>query len=162
MPASSRPVRIQPFLATTGLLFLVCPAAGQGQSLSQGAYQAEITLATGVGVPDAFVTIEDEAGTTVRRVKTESRGLFTIPPIAPGTCAVLIEKTGFQPFRQTPLGSGRAGEDLGFGVVVTGPFAPWQKVDATEALGATGARSRGWGRARSAITRFTEGCAGDA
>ena len=100
MPVSSRSVRIHAFLATLGLLLLVCPAVGQGQSLSQGALQGEIALATGVGVPDAFVTVEDEAGVTLRRLKTDSRGLFTIPLMAPGNYAVLIEKTGFQPFRQ--------------------------------------------------------------
>lgn len=100
MPASFRPVRIQPFLATLGFLLLLRQAVAQGQSLSQGALQGEIALATGAGVSDASVTIEDEAGANIRGLTTDARGLFTIPLMTPGNYAILVEKTGFQPFRQ--------------------------------------------------------------
>jgi hypothetical protein len=96
----SPPAGIHSFLATLGLLRLLCPATVQGQSLSQGALQGEVTSANGAGVPDASVTIEDEAGASIRRLSTGARGLFATPLIAPGHYAVLVEKGGFQPFRQ--------------------------------------------------------------
>ena len=94
------PAGIHSFLATLGLLRLLYPAAAQGQSLSQGALQGDVAVASGAGVRDASVTIEDEAGASIRRLSTGARGLFTLPLIAPGNYAVLVEKAGFQPFRQ--------------------------------------------------------------
>ena len=90
MPASSHPVRIQPFLATAGVLLLVCPAAGEGQSLSQGSLQGEIALATGAGVPDAFVTIEDEASSAAvtSRASCVSASVWATGKVSVHSCPV--------------------------------------------------------------------------
>jgi hypothetical protein len=99
MPAPFRLVRVRSLL-TLAVLLVTGPAVVAAQSLTQGSLQGVILVRGSGPVSDAAVTLEDEGGSAVRRFRTDRRGSFSIPLLAPGRYAVLVEKTGYQPFRQ--------------------------------------------------------------
>jgi hypothetical protein len=99
MTAFGRRARISLRLARVFLIGLLLPAAAHAQSLTQGALRGSI-VATGLGVSDVALTVEDEGGAVVRRLRTDDHGQFTISVLPPGTYSLLIEKAGFQPLRQ--------------------------------------------------------------
>jgi hypothetical protein len=81
-------------------LLLICAVSLSAQSLTEGALRGEIVLGSGVAVGDVSLTLEDAAGLTLRRLMSDRRGHFTIPLLAPGQYALLLEKAGYQPLRQ--------------------------------------------------------------
>ena len=100
MPAL-RPRRFHwyaPAVAAMLLGMLVVPL--RGQSLTEGALDGLIALADGTPVPAATLTLEDASGVVVNRLKSDFRGRFTLPLLAPGRYAMLVEKAGYQPLRQ--------------------------------------------------------------
>jgi len=77
-------------LALAGLLF------GQGQD--RGLITGLVTDTTGSAIPQATVTVIDEATGDKIVVDTSSAGNFTTPPLILGTYKVQVEKTGFKMF----------------------------------------------------------------
>lgn len=77
-------------LALAGLLF------GQGQD--RGLITGLVTDKTGSAIPQATVTVTDEATGDKIVVDTSSAGNFTTPPLILGTYKVQVEKTGFKMF----------------------------------------------------------------
>lgn len=77
-------------LALAGLMF------GQGQD--RGVITGLVTDKTGSAIPQATVTVTDEATGDKILVDTSSAGNFTTPPLILGTYKVQVEKTGFKMF----------------------------------------------------------------
>jgi hypothetical protein len=77
-------------LALAGLMF------GQGQD--RGVITGLVTDKTGSALPQATVTVTDEATGDKIVVDTSSAGNFTTPPLILGTYKVQVEKTGFKMF----------------------------------------------------------------
>jgi hypothetical protein len=76
--------------ALAGLLF------GQGQD--RGLITGLVTDKTGSAIPQATVSVTDEATGDKIVVDTSSAGNFTTPPLILGTYKVQVEKTGFKMF----------------------------------------------------------------
>jgi len=81
-------------------LLVMGTAPLRAQSLTEGTLRGEIALASGVAVGDVTLTLEDVSGRVLRRLLSDRRGHFTIPLLAPGQYAMLLEKAGYQPLRQ--------------------------------------------------------------
>jgi len=77
-------------LALAGLLF------GQGQD--RGVITGLVSDKTGSSVPQATVTVINEATGDKIVVDTSSAGNFTTPPLIPGNYKVQVEKPGFKMF----------------------------------------------------------------
>ena len=87
-------------VATVLLIGVLIPAPLRAQSATRGSLRGLLVVSGGPPVPDAALTLEDEGGGVVRHFKTDRDGQFNLALLNPGTYALLIEKTGFQPFRQ--------------------------------------------------------------
>jgi hypothetical protein len=99
MAAFRRHARICRLHARVLVIGLLVPAVGHAQSLTQGALRGTV-LATGLGVSDVALSIEDEGGTLIRRLRTDDHGQFSVSVLAPGTYSLLVEKASYQPLRQ--------------------------------------------------------------
>jgi hypothetical protein len=100
MPAL-RPRRCTWLALTVAAVFLGMLATPlRGQSLTEGALRGLVALADGTPVPGVSLTLEDAAGVVVSRLKSDFRGRFALPVLAPGRYAMLVEKAGYQPLRQ--------------------------------------------------------------
>src|SRR5690242_7918732 len=73
-----------------GLLF------GQGQD--RGIITGLVTDNTGAAVPDATVTITNEATQVKTVVATSSAGNYSTPPLILGSYTVQVEKPGFKTY----------------------------------------------------------------
>jgi Carboxypeptidase regulatory-like domain len=100
MTACQRHASFRCHLAKLLLVGLLCPTVARAQSVIQGALQGEVLVSSGLGVPDAAISLEDEGGSVVRRLRTDTHGRFSLSLVTPGIYSVLVEKVGFQPFRQ--------------------------------------------------------------
>lgn len=99
MAAFRRPARICRLFGGVPLIALLLPAVGHAQSLTQGALRGTV-LAAGLGVSDAALSLEDDGGTVIRRLRTDNHGQFSISVLPPGTYSLLVEKASYQPLRQ--------------------------------------------------------------
>ena len=93
-------------LILASLLGFVGSLFGQGQD--RGIITGLVTDNTGAAIPEAVVTITNEATQDKTVVSTSSAGNYSTPPLILGTYRVQVEKTGFKPFVRTsiPLVSG--------------------------------------------------------
>jgi hypothetical protein len=100
MAAFRRYARIGKVLAGVSIVGVVASGRAAGQSVTQGALRGTVELVDRLPVAEASLTIEDEGGGVVRRVRTDADGAFNIALLTPGTYAILVEKAGYQPLRQ--------------------------------------------------------------
>ncbi|HXW97810.1 MAG TPA: carboxypeptidase regulatory-like domain-containing protein [Gemmatimonadales bacterium] len=120
--------RIRSLLAAVTGLVMLTPRSAHPQSATQGALQGEIVTANGLGVSEVTLTLEDEAGGVVRRLKSDQHGRFSLTLLQPGTYSMLAEKAGFQPFRQRGV-LVRADQRTDLRIVVTRRPPPITRVE---------------------------------
>jgi hypothetical protein len=66
----------------------------------RGSISGVVDDAQGAAIPDAAVTVENIATGAITHVKTNRRGDYTAPSLAPGTYAVRVEAASFNRFEQ--------------------------------------------------------------
>jgi hypothetical protein len=85
------------FLTLMTLLFVTVMAGyGQATSVNGGSIQGTITDPTGAVVPDASVTITGTDTGSVKAVKTDSAGFYSVGPLNPGNYNITVTRSGFQ------------------------------------------------------------------
>jgi hypothetical protein len=114
-------------LASLGSVILAGLLFGQGQD--RGIITGLVTDNTGASVPDATVTVINEATQDRTVVSTSSAGNYSTPPLILGNYTVQVERAGFKTYVRTgiPVTSGatyRLDASLELGVVT-------QKVEVT-------------------------------
>ena len=77
------------------LLALTLPAFGQTQAIN-GSIRGRVSDASGAAVPQAKVTILNDATGFTRQLSTEENGYYVFPNLPLGTYTVSIEKEGFE------------------------------------------------------------------
>src|SRR5271165_4034083 len=82
------------------LLFLaVAPAMAQFSSAIQGT----VTDASQAAVPDAKISVKNNATGIVREAVTSVDGFFRVSSLGPGTYTVVVQKTGFATKEETKV-----------------------------------------------------------
>ncbi len=76
------------------LSLLLHPALGFAQSVT-GTITGFVTDASGANIPDATVTVTENATKIVHTTKSNASGVFTVPQLNPGEYEVQVEKAGF-------------------------------------------------------------------
>ena len=102
-----RPSTVFSCVLTVSLaLVLTVRVFGQGQD--RGVITGLVTDNSGAAVPDAQITITNEATQDKTVVTSSSAGNYNSPPLILGTYRVQIEKAGYKTFVRTgvPLASG--------------------------------------------------------
>ena len=99
-------IKLSALLGSLGSVVLAGLLFGQGQD--RGIITGLVTDSTGAAVPDATVTITNEATSFKTAVNTSSVGNYSTPPLILGTYTVQVEKEGFKVFVQKgiPVTSG--------------------------------------------------------
>lgn len=88
------------FLLSLGLLL---PVTLQAQTGGEAGIQGTVTDAVGAAIPNATVTVTNDAtGVAITR-QTTGDGLYTVSPILPGTYTVRVKAQGFSDFIQKNL-----------------------------------------------------------
>ncbi len=82
----------RPVFACVSGLYLALAAIAFGQST--GAVQGTVTDATGAVVPNAPVTVEDEAHGVERSLATDSAGIYFVPALPVGVYSVAVKAPG--------------------------------------------------------------------
>src|SRR5258708_20766581 len=82
--------------------FMLLTQAAFGQALS-GTLTGTVSDASGAVIPDAAVTVKNEATGDVRKTVTNASGYFTIASIPAGSYSVPLEKEGFQKYETTNM-----------------------------------------------------------
>jgi hypothetical protein len=111
---------VRSLLATSLAIPLALSAVGQSDNSS---VSGAVTDATGALLPNAKVTLRNEATGVVNTATSNDSGQYTIPNVRPGTYTVTVESAGFQSFKTT-------------GVQVDAAIG--RKVDASLKVGDTG------------------------
>ncbi len=109
------------FLSFFFLVFMTCLPAGWGQA-DTSSISGTVTDASNAVVPNAKVTVRNDATGAERTAVTNSSGSYTIPNLTPGSYTVRVEAPGFQ---ATILSGNRLDPNIG------------SKVDATLKAGNT-------------------------
>ena len=78
----------------TSLTFVLCPARMHGQTVS--GITGTVADSSGAVLPDATVTVTNDATGVTTRATTTSAGTYTSTDLIPGTYTVKIEKSGFK------------------------------------------------------------------
>ena len=78
----------------TGLALVLCPARMHGQTVS--GITGTVADSSGAVLPDATVTVTNDATGVKTRATTTSAGTYTSTDLIPGTYTVKIEKSGFK------------------------------------------------------------------
>lgn len=100
---SSRRNRGLLFLSLVLLLTALTPRALLAQTGGEAGIQGTITDAEGAAIPNATVTITNNAtGVAITR-QTTGDGLYTVSPILPGSYTVKVQAAGFSDFVQKNL-----------------------------------------------------------
>ncbi len=77
-----------------GLALVLCPARMHGQTVS--GITGTVADSSGAVLPDATVTVTDDATGVTTRATTTTAGTYTSTDLIPGTYTVKIEKSGFK------------------------------------------------------------------
>jgi len=85
---------VAPLVTFTLLLSLLVPASLHAQGLS--GMKGTVTDSSGAVVPDATVTVKNDATNVVHTAITTSQGTYYITDLIPGAYTVKIEKAGFE------------------------------------------------------------------
>src|SRR5579862_1524579 len=92
------------------LLTVTLNVAVHAQAL--GTLSGTVTDANGASVPNAKVSIKNQATAILVEVETDSAGLYSVPNLAPGTYDVTISASGFATQEKTGLALGVAEQRL--------------------------------------------------
>jgi len=84
------------FALVVVLIFAGGMSLGQATSVNGGAIQGTITDPTGAIIPGADVTITGTNTGSVKVIKTDSAGFYSVGPLIPGSYNVTITMAGFQ------------------------------------------------------------------
>jgi hypothetical protein len=85
------------------LLIVVTPSVLVGQTGGEAGIQGTVTDVEGAAIPNAIVTVTNNAtGISLTR-KTTGDGLYTVSPILPGSYTVKVEAAGFSDYVQKNL-----------------------------------------------------------
>ena len=83
-----------------GLVLVLCSITvlsfGQAVSVNGGAIQGSITDASGAVVPNASVVIKATDTGSIRDIKTDASGYYSVGPLNPGNYSITISAGGFQ------------------------------------------------------------------
>src|SRR5678815_3652853 len=79
-------------VAISAMLALSCALSAQ---TTTGTLQGRVTDGSGSGIPQAKVTIQNEATGVQQIVQSSSEGNFVQPYVIPGVYTVTVEKEGF-------------------------------------------------------------------
>ena len=85
-------------LLSLSAMLLVCGGFVHAQTAT-GQVSGTITDPTGAPVPNARVTLHNEATNIETKATSAARGFFTIPNVAPGTYTLRVENPGFKTAR---------------------------------------------------------------
>jgi hypothetical protein len=90
------------FLLALGLIFttLLCVTPSSAQT-TFGSITGTVTDPTGAAVPNARVTVTNQATGVAQHVLTNASGIFNVPDLQPGTYQVQMEAAGFQVQRRS-------------------------------------------------------------
>ncbi len=91
------------FLLFAAVMFLFFPAMASAQIAGAGNIQGLVTDATGAAIPNAAVTITNEATHVKHTTKTSSAGLYLFPGISQGTYDLSVKAKGFKTFVRTHM-----------------------------------------------------------
>jgi hypothetical protein len=92
------------FLTLMTLLFVtVMVGFGQATSVNGGSIQGTITDPSGAVVPDASVTITGTDTGSVKAVRTDSAGFYSVGPLNPGNYNITVTRPGFQKLSVTTV-----------------------------------------------------------
>ena len=80
---------------TLVLAALILPALGKAQRLD-GTLRVTVSDSTGAGIPDAKVTVTNEATGVTTTATASSAGTYVFPDLLVGTYTVTAEKSGFK------------------------------------------------------------------
>src|SRR2546430_13179323 len=80
---------------TLVLAALILPALGKAQRLD-GTLRVTVSDSTGAGIPDAKVTVTNEATGVTTTATASSAGTYVFPNLLVGTYTVTVEKSGFK------------------------------------------------------------------
>ena len=69
---------------------------GQAVSVNGGAIQGSITDASGAVVPNASVVIKATDTGSIREIKTDASGYYSVGPLNPGNYSLTFSAGGFQ------------------------------------------------------------------
>jgi hypothetical protein len=88
-------------IAMCGLLlfFLVCEEV-KTQTIT-GAITGSVADKTGAVIPNAEISLLNEATGVIRKTQSNETGVFVFDAVQPGTYTVKVEKTGFRRFERT-------------------------------------------------------------
>jgi hypothetical protein len=78
-----------------GCALFFSPLHAGAQSGNQGSLQGTVHDSTGAVVPQATITVKDEASGTVRTTQTDSQGFYAVEALEPGTYTVTVTAKGF-------------------------------------------------------------------
>ncbi len=91
------------FFACLLLLITLIPLNLHAQTGGEAGIQGKVTDTTGAAIPNASVTVTNDAtGVTLSR-QTTGDGLYTVSPILPGTYTVRVKSQGFSDYVQKNL-----------------------------------------------------------
>ena len=79
---------------------ILSPALLTAQTGGQGALQGTVTDPSGAVIPNATVTVTDQASGVSTTRQTSSAGLYTITPLIPDSYTVTVTASGFQTLKQ--------------------------------------------------------------
>ena len=83
-----------------GLVLVLCSITalsfGQAVSVNGGAIQGSITDASGAVVPNASVVIKATDTGSIREIKTDASGYYSVGPLNPGNYSLTFSAGGFQ------------------------------------------------------------------
>src|SRR5271157_2837343 len=82
------------------LLAIVRPAPAQ---MVTGEISGTVQDVSGAVIPDAAITVTDQATGAVRTTSSMANGDFVVTAIRPGTYRVKVEKTGFKTYERTEI-----------------------------------------------------------
>ena len=84
---------IKTFLSAFALLAFTLPVVAQSE---RGAITGRITDNTGSILPDATITLRNEATGVQQTTKSNNDGVYTFPSLNPGSYTLTVNRTGFK------------------------------------------------------------------
>ena len=96
---STSPIRRLPVAV---FLTLLLAFAALGQSTT-GTITGTVMDGAGALIPDAIVTITNQATNSARKIKTNDAGVFVAPQLPPGRYDISVEKNGFKKLFKTDI-----------------------------------------------------------
>ncbi len=93
---------LSPYFQMCGVVVLVFAAAfGVCGQATSGRISGTVTDSSGAVIPNAAVTVTNNATNLVRTVQTDDSGFYTVTNLPVGTYSVQVERTGFKKSNQT-------------------------------------------------------------